>query len=206
MGQRPRISGNSAPIAARTGITSALAPAQLRPNYTTAATTGPDQGNQYRCIANVACDSTSATSAVATLSVTLPKNLTRVGDGTANLWNTTTANWTGDSTLFSANDNVTFTDSGSATPAIDLVGGISPNFITVNAAQDYTIGTTTSGSIGGSASLTKTGSGKLTLSTVNSFTGKTTVNGGTSALPASPIWALPAVFTADQLTLNGGTH
>ena len=114
-------------------------------NYTTAATTGPDQGNQYRCIANVACDSTSATSAVATLSVTLPKNLTWVGDGTANLWNTTTANWTGDSTLFSANDNVTFTDSGSATPAIDLVGGISPNFITVNAAQDYTIGTTTSG-------------------------------------------------------------
>lgn len=175
-------------------------------NYSTAATTGIDNGNQYRCIVNVACNSTAATSAVATLSVTLPKNLTWVGDGSANLWDTTTPNWSGDATLFSANDNVTFTDSGSATPAIDLVGGISPNFITVNAAQDYTIGTTTSGSIGGSASLTKGGSGKLTLSTANSFTGKTTVSGGTlSVAGVGNLGAAPVVFTADQLTLNGGT-
>jgi fibronectin-binding autotransporter adhesin len=175
-------------------------------NYSTAATTSPDNGNQYRCIVNVACDSTTATSAVATLSITLPKNLTWVGDGSTNLWDTTTPNWSGDATLFIANDNVAFTDAGSATPAIDLVGGINPNLLTVNAAQDYTIGTTTSGSIGGSAALTKSGSGKLTLSTINSFTGKTTVTGGTlSVAGVSNLGAAPAVFTADQLTLNGGT-
>lgn len=175
-------------------------------NYSTAATTGTDNGNQYRCIVNVACDSTSATSAVATLSVTLPKNLTWVGDGTANLWNTSTPNWTGDGTIFSANDNVTFNNSGSATPAVDLVGTVNPNVITVNASQDYTFGTTTSGSIGGSASLNKSGSGKLTLTTANAFTGKTTVNGGTlSIASASQLGATPASFVADQLTLNGGT-
>ncbi len=174
-------------------------------NYATATTTGPDDGNQYRCIVNVACDSSSATSAVATLSLTLPKNLTWVGDGSANLWDTTTANWSGDNSTFAANDNVTFNDSGSATPAVDLVGVISPNTITVNSSQNYTFGTTTSGSLGGVATLTKSGAGTLTLNTVNSFTGKATVNGGTlSIATGSQLGTAPASFVADQLTLNGG--
>jgi autotransporter-associated beta strand protein len=175
-------------------------------NYTTLATTGADDGNQYRCLIEVGCDSTSAISAAATLSITVPKNLTWVGDGTANLWDTATANWTGDATIFTDTDNVTFNNSGSATPAIDLVGVISPNLITVNSSQNYTIGSTSGGSLGGAASLTKSGFGTLTLTTVNSFTGKTTVNGGSvSIATASHLGAAPAVFTADQLTLNGGT-
>lgn len=174
-------------------------------NYSTAATTGLNNGNQFRCIVNVACDSSSVTSAVATLSVTLPKNLTWVGGG-ANLWDTTTANWTGDASLFSANDNVTFDNSGTATPAVDLVGTVNPNIITVNAAQDYTFGTTTSGSIGGSANLNKSGTGKLTLTTANTYTGKTTVNGGTlSVAGIANLGNTPASFTTDHLTLNGGT-
>jgi autotransporter-associated beta strand protein len=175
-------------------------------NYTTAATTAPDNGNQYRCIVNVACDSSSATSAVATLNITLPKNLTWVGDGSANLWDTTTANWTGDASLFTANDNVTFNNSGSATPAIDLVGAVNANIITVNASQDYTIGTTGAGSLGGSALLNKSGTGKLTLTTANTFTGKTTVTGGTVSIAAdSNLGAAPVAVVADQLTLNGGS-
>jgi autotransporter-associated beta strand protein len=175
-------------------------------NFTTPATTINDEGNQYRCLIEVACDSTSAVSAAATLSITIPNNLTWVGDGTANLWDTATANWSGDASVFANNDNVTFNNTGSATPAIDLVGVISPNLITVNASQDYTIGSTSGGSLGGTASLTKSGSGTLTLNTVNSFTGKTTVTGGTVSLAtASHLGAAPVVFTADQLTLNGGT-
>jgi len=173
-------------------------------NYTTPTTALIDSGNKYRCIINVACDSSSITSGVATLSVTLPNNLTWVGGG-ANLWDTTTANWTGDATVFANNDNVTFNNSGSAAPAVDLVGIISPNTITVNASQNYTIGTTTTGSIGGGASLTKSGTGTLTLTTVNTFSGKATVTGGIlSVASGSQLGNAPVAFVADQLTLNGG--
>lgn len=40
--------------------------------YTTAPTSPSDQGNQYRCIITVPCDSSSATSGVATLTVAVP--------------------------------------------------------------------------------------------------------------------------------------
>ena len=147
-----------------------------------------------------------ATSSVAVLTVTLPANLTWVGDGTANLWNTTTPNWTGDSTLFTSGDNVTINDSGNNTLALDLVGSIDPTSILVsNVTKDFIIGTTTTGVLGGTATVTKNGSGKLTLSTINTFTGKATVNGGTlSITTGSNLGTAPGAFTADQLTLNGG--
>ena len=147
-----------------------------------------------------------ATSSVAVLTVTLPANITWVGDGVSNLWNTTTANWTGDSTLFTSGDNVTVNDSGNNALALDLVGTIDPTTITVsNVTKDFTIGTTTAGSLGGTSTLTKNGAGKLTLSTVNTFTGKATVSGGTlSITTGSNLGTAPGAFTADQLTLNGG--
>ncbi|MFO1487894.1 MAG: autotransporter-associated beta strand repeat-containing protein [Verrucomicrobiota bacterium] len=147
----------------------------------------------------------SVTSSRVALTVVIPRNLTWVGDNTLNKWDTATANWTGEATTFQANDNVTFNDTGSVSPAVDLTGVISPNAITVTGSQNYTIGSTTGGSLGGVATLTKSGSGTLTMGTVNSFTGKTTVNGGAISLPtASYLGAAPASFTADQLTLNGG--
>jgi fibronectin-binding autotransporter adhesin len=147
-----------------------------------------------------------ATSSVAALTVTLPSNVTWVGDGTANLWDTTTANWTGDSTFFTSGDNVTINDTGDNTLSLDLVGIMDPTSITVsNVTKDFTIGTTTTGSLGGTATLTKRGSGKLTLGTVNTFNGKATVNDGTlSITTGSNLGAAPVAFTADQLTLNGG--
>lgn len=59
---------------------------------------------------------------------------------------------------------------------------------------------TLNGGLNGSASLTKTGGGLLTLTTVNAYTGDTTVNGGTLTLtgPAS----LPA--TATIITIGAG--
>lgn len=168
-----------------------------------AAADGVPALNGYDVIVSGTC-SPAATSTRVALTVAIPNNLIWVGGG-ANLWDTTTANWTGDATIFVNNDNVTFNNSGSASPAVDLVGVIAPNAITVTGTQNYTLGTTTSGSIGGVATLTKSGSGTLTLSTTNTFTGKSAVNGGTlSITTGSNLGTAPGAFVADQLTLNGG--
>lgn len=158
----------------------------------------------YECIVSGAC-SPAAQSDTVVLDVRLPANLTWAGDGVFNYWDLTSANWTGDDTMFADGDNVTFNNSGNNAVAVDLVGVITPVAINVNASQDYTIGTTTSGSLGGTSAINKTGSGKLTLTTVNTFVGKTTINGGTISIDAgNKLGAAPGTFVADQLTLNGG--
>lgn len=166
---------------------------------------GVGAANGYDCVVSGACAPPITSDRVA-MNVQIPRNLVWVGDGVSNLWDTASALWTGEASAFINNDNVTFGNGGSSSPAIDLVGTISPNSITVTGAQNYAIGSTTAGSIGGVATLTKSGSGSLTMSTVNSFTGKATVSGGTlSITTGSNLGAAPASFVADQLTLNGGT-
>lgn len=73
---------------------------------------------------------------------------------------------------FRSSTRLRFDDSGNNALPIDLVGLITPSSIVVsNVTKDYTIGTSTSGSLGGQFTLTKTGAGKLTLTTDNSFEG-----------------------------------
>jgi autotransporter-associated beta strand protein len=82
-------------------------------------------------------------------------------------------------TPFAQGDRVRFLQTG-ANPTITLSGSPAPSLMTVDATKDYSFGGT--GSLTGSMSLAKSGSGKLTLSTANSFTGGVTVTGGTLAL------------------------
>lgn len=102
------------------------------------------------------------------------------GDGTNNLWNTTTAsNWFNGDYLdrFSNNVPVLFGDTGSNTPSVSVQGSVQPAAITVSADQSYTI--TGPGSIGGSGILFKRGNGTLTLTGNNSYSGGTSVSNGT---------------------------
>ncbi len=76
-------------------------------------------------------------------------------------------------------DQVQFTDNSlSAAAVITLNTIVNPAAVAVNnSVRDITISGT--GAIGGSTGLTKSGSKALTLSTANSYTGGTTLNGGT---------------------------
>lgn len=114
------------------------------------------------------------------------------GDGLANTWNTTNAYWFNGTNLvaFQSGDTVTFDDTGSNNPAINLTGLLVPAMMTVNAAQNYTF--SGGGYFVGGMALTKSGTGTLTLNNTgsNTYSGGTTVSAGVLQL-------------GDGLTSNG---
>lgn len=103
------------------------------------------------------------------------------GDGLANTWNTLgDYNWHDGISLlyqFHPGEAVTFDDSGSASPAVNLAGSLQPAAVTVEAVKNFTF--SGSGSLDGTMTLNKTNTGTLTINTTNEFTGNTTVSNGT---------------------------
>ena len=98
-----------------------------------------------------------------------------------------------------SSDTVVFNNTVGSGGVVTNNTTVSPASVTVtNPTADYTF--SGSGGIAGSTGLTKSGAGKLTLTTANSYAGATTVNGGTLAL--SNNGALPL---ANAITINGGT-
>ena len=113
-------------------------------------------------------------------------------------WNATSTNWNGGGTAtnYSDGSNVILDDS-SGRYAVTLNTIVNPASVTVsNSGGDYLISGT--GGISGTGSLVKTGSRTLTLNTVNSYTGGTSVYAGT--LVAGVGGALPD----GQVTVTGG--
>jgi len=105
-----------------------------------------------------------------------------VGDGVANAWNTTAANWSPINYIEGV--AVLFDDTGSASPAVNISpAAVAPGSVTINTSvKSYTIG---GAGIGGAGGLTKAGSTTLTLSGANTYSGETAVNGGTLTLSGS---------------------
>ena len=103
------------------------------------------------------------------------------GDDATNNWNVLgDNNWHDGMSLlfqFKQGDAVTFDNSGSISPAVNLIGSLQPASVSVNAAQSYTFDG--SGSLDGSMTLTKAGNGTLRLNNENTYTGATTVSNGT---------------------------
>jgi autotransporter-associated beta strand protein len=110
----------------------------------------------------------------------VPQNLVWSGDGSGNVWDVaTTANWTGQ--YFHQGDNVTFNDSGSATPDINVSVAVSPGTVTVsNTAEAYTFD---GSGISTTATLDKRGNNVLALtSSGNNFSGPVIIEAGTLSL------------------------
>ncbi len=108
------------------------------------------------------------------------------GDGTQNLWDATAASKWLLSAIFQNGDFVTFDDSGSASPPVNLDVIVYPSAFTVNITnKNYTIGVSGGSGlnrVSGGTSLTKNGPGTLTLQTLNDYLGSTIINGGTVQL------------------------
>jgi autotransporter-associated beta strand protein len=133
-----------------------------------------------------------------------PASLTWNNAGADNLWNTTSSNWNSgaSNTTYSNGALVTFNDNNPSNTAgnynVTLNTTVSPGSVTVNNSNgNYVIGGT--GSIAGTTALSKSGSSKLTLNTVNTYTGGTTVSAGT--LVAGVTGALPS----GAVSITGGT-
>jgi rhamnogalacturonan endolyase len=142
-----------------------------------------------------------------------PAGLIWQGDGINNRWDFTANNWT--STLvptpFTNGRPVTFDSEGSITPAVSLMGVLSPSSITVSSAASYSFAGT--GTLAGTAVLAKSGTGTLTLSTANTFNGGVVHGGGdlqaqhSSSLGSGSISiTAPNTTTITRLNLGPGIN
>ncbi len=107
------------------------------------------------------------------------------GGGVSGDWDLTTLNWTNGVTTssYSSHDNVTFDDTAVAT-AVNLTGVLKPGVVLVtNSALNYSFAPSAAGNrLSGGASLTKDGSGTLTLTELNDYSGSTFIKAGTIVL------------------------
>ncbi len=143
------------------------------------------------------------TFAVLVSAISLPRDLVWKGDGTVNNFDTNALNFIFGTNLttFAVVDNVTFDDTGSATPAINFTNTYTPASVTVAADQNYTFNG--SGAIAGPASLTKSGAGTLTVANNNTFTGPVTINSGSIVLKNGGFIGSGAItFQSGTLTYN----
>jgi autotransporter-associated beta strand protein len=133
-----------------------------------------------------------------------PRNLTWKGDGSANLWNVSgAANWqsNGIVTVFNNGDSATFDNTGSNNVAVTLAGNLQPALVTYSASKNYTFSGT--GSIAGTNELIKSGTGTLTISTTNTYSGGTILSNGTVTLGSAN--ANLGALGSGAVTFDGGT-
>ena len=128
-----------------------------------------------------------------------PATLAWTGAASA-VWDAASANWTGATPgVFYPNDAVVFDDT-SVVNGITIAGEVQPRSIRFNHnTRSYTLG----GGVGGTGGMTKDGSGTLTLTGPNSFTGGFVLNAGTVVLANDD--ATGGALGTGTITLNGGT-
>jgi autotransporter-associated beta strand protein len=117
-----------------------------------------------------------------------------------NTWDNSTSNWLLNSVpvTYSNGRNLLFNDTATGGTNVNLASTSAPRSILLNnSSKNYTF----SGSaIAGPTGLTKSGSGSLTLQNTNSYTGGTTVNGGTLVLASGG----PTGAIRNALTIHSG--
>jgi fibronectin-binding autotransporter adhesin len=128
--------------------------------------------------------------------------------GTSPAWDMgITQNWLNNSVadVFAVNDRVTFSDAGATQLNVLIKSFLSVGGLNVISSKDYTF--SGNGFITGSTGLTKSGTGKLSISTNNTFTGVVSLTGGTTEINSINNKGLPGCFGASTAGINidGGT-
>ncbi len=124
-------------------------------------------------------------------------------------WTTVTGNqnWvrsdnTATATDFVANDVVLFDDTATGSPNVNIAdtGGVNTTSVTFNnSSLNYVISSSAPGNVGiASGALVKSGTATVTLNTVNSYAGGTTINAGQLNINTN------TAIGSGTLTLNGG--
>jgi autotransporter-associated beta strand protein len=177
-------------------------------NYVTVATVASPQwvdsglvnGTPYYYVVSaVSVAGESANSAEASVTPSTGAATTLIWSGAVNgTWDTATANWvnSGAAATFADGNTAFFGDTG-ANATVNLSASRSPgNVIVNNSAVNYTIG---GSAMAGTGKLLKQGSGMLTLSAANTYSGGTVISNGTI------VCANSSALGAGPLTLAGGT-
>lgn len=131
------------------------------------------------------------------------------GNGSGDyLWNTTSDNWTMNDRSYTYLDgmDVTFTDLGAGD--VKLVGDVAPSDIIVDNSEgnDYTFSAAQGGGkLAGNTAITKNGTGALTLTTSNEYTGATVLNAGTLNVHHSTALGATATSATATVTTKAGT-
>lgn len=112
-------------------------------------------------------------------------------------WNLTSANWDKNGTLGTYQDGIaTVFDDGTAVTSIQVTESVNPGSLVFDASSSYQVGGTAA--IGGPTSLAKRGTGTLTLTSANSFTGGTDLDAGNLTITHA------AAIGTGPITLSGG--
>jgi len=143
------------------------------------------------------------------LKVSKPSKLTWNGNVNAQWDVNESSNWlnASQSQPFLSNDTVFFTDNA-LLKTVTINDSIFPSNITVDASTNYTFNG--AGTISGPASLLKSGTGTLSQYAIGTFTGKTTINGGTLEVDQLANGGVASKIGASDkasanVVINGGT-
>ena len=141
-------------------------------------------------------------------SVGVPRDLVWIGDGSTNAWNTAATTWTrnGTATAFASGDNALFDDRGSASPALAVADSLAVGTLAFNSTQNYTVSGV--GALLSSGTLTKRGSGTLTLSNTgaNSFTSVVHESGSLVLGTATAAGSAKLQLQGGDLTLSAASN
>ncbi|MBQ5666153.1 MAG: hypothetical protein IIV41_09865, partial [Akkermansia sp.] len=120
-------------------------------------------------------------------------------------WNASSANWQRHEHVMAYQDGMDVLFAGAGAGEVQLEGEIAPLSVTVDnaAGQDYIFAG--SGKLSGETTLTKTGTGELTIATANDYTGQTELLEGTLNVHHSTALGATATGEASLTTAAGST-